>query len=197
MQVIDEKGRVLGLINVLDLVAVLVVLVVAAGAVAFVVGDSPPPEPDLTVVVETSEPPFVTNALEVANGCDRGATIEHVLIENRIRNETRGIELHRLRVTARVAADRHEGGWTFDGRELWVGGPIELDLCSVRVDGTVVQIMPGEPEIVDRETANGTIDLGDLPCDPEGGVCVCFELNDELMPEASSESCIGGEDRGE
>jgi len=46
MEILDEKGRLFGVVNVIDALAVLLVLAVVAAGAALVLGSEPEPEPE-------------------------------------------------------------------------------------------------------------------------------------------------------
>lgn len=147
MPVIDEKGRVFGLINVVDLLAILVVLAFAIGLASLWVGGVSLGDDaqNVTVVVEATERPFVGDALaeESARTCQRGATVDHVEVRDRFTPENATTTHERLWITASVDAAQRDGVWHHGDQAVVVGGELSLDLCTVRVVGTVVDVREG------------------------------------------------------
>lgn len=146
VDLIDDEGSVFGLVNVVDLLVVVVIAAFAVGGVALVAGDIGGLErTNLTVTIESVERPFISTALADAGHCDRGATVEHVLVTDRFVPENESVQHERLRVRAGLDAVRDDGGWRFHGQDVYVGSELDLDFCSVRLSGTVVEIEEGSP----------------------------------------------------
>lgn len=150
MQVIDDRGYLFGLINIIDALVVLVLLAVLVAGVALVTdaGSSPADEETRTEVIvfqTDAYPDFVTDAIEEGeNGNDEVVAILDKSVTDLPDNESQtGVNLTRARLRAEVVVETSPDGLpTFDGERLYVGREMQLDLRSTIVDGLVVDIEP-------------------------------------------------------
>lgn len=153
---IDEDGRVFGVVNVIDLlVTVMFVGVVIAGG-AFLFQSSaeatdPTGEPideTTTVVVETTVQPYVADAIEdgVPVVEDVSSVSDTRVVERVEREAVNGTQAgnrtqYRVRFTATLDTQSDENGLPeFRGERLYVGQTVRLDLGSTIVDGVVVEV---------------------------------------------------------
>jgi hypothetical protein len=154
MEVIDEKGRVFGVVNVIDLLVVVFLLAVAAAGVALVMADSGSGESTepVTLTVQTEEvEPYVAesipgggtieggNVTSVESKTVRPATI---ITENdsgaALARDHPRLKTVELRVT--VEAERRNGNLYFDNRRLYIGSEIGLDFGTTVLSGNVTVV---------------------------------------------------------
>jgi len=158
MDLIDDKGRLFGTVNVIDALAVLLVLAVAAAGAAFVLGtDDRPTTADrqatTAVTFEvTGVQPYVADA--VPEGSVKSDAI--VAVENKTVRPTEVVvrdengELHErthprkktvaLRLTLNTTTTDEDV--LFGDEPLEVGRDLSLDFGPVTVDGNVTSISP-------------------------------------------------------
>jgi len=157
MQVIDEKGRVFGVVNVIDLVVVLVLVAVAgAGLLLVVNGGGEMASPDQERVAVTLEAegvqPYVANSLSadedplndqvvgIENVSVRPATIVSVNDSGSVTTAEHP-RLKTVTVEATVVVDENTNqGLQFEGQPLRVGGQFTLDTGTATIQGTVSEI---------------------------------------------------------
>lgn len=150
MQVIDDRGYLFGLVNIIDALVVLVLLAVLVAGVALVTGagSSPGEEPTQTEVIDfqtDSYPAFVIDAIaEGENANDDVVAVLDKSVTDLPDNESQtGLNLTRARLRVEVVVETSRDGLpTFDGERLYVGRELQLDLRSTIVDGIVVDIEP-------------------------------------------------------
>jgi len=72
MEILDEKGRLFGVVNVIDALAVLLVLAVVAAGAALVLGSEPEPEPEFASTHATldlgTQPDYIVAQLNEGDG---------------------------------------------------------------------------------------------------------------------------------
>jgi hypothetical protein len=153
MELVDREGRLFGVLNVVDAVAVLLVLAVVAAGTAFVLkdGTSGATEHRTAVTVEVTDvQPYVAEAVPDAPvETDGGALVEAVSVRPAtvVVTDQRG-DLHerahprRKTVTLRVVLTTTEtdGETTYEGAPLEVGRELGFDLGPVTVEGRVTSI---------------------------------------------------------
>lgn len=139
MELIDDEGRLFGLVNVIDALALLVVAAAVLGGVALLT-DEPAPTETAEVTIRATVPPWEAAAVEpgpiagtgpVANitGVERVATFDvgfNASVPNRPEKYVR------LRISATVETDA--------GQSWRVGERVAVDLGDVRIDGVVVEL---------------------------------------------------------
>ncbi len=154
MEVIDEKGRVFGIVNVIDLVVVLFLLAVVAAGTALVLSD-PRPEPQtesVTVTVQAENvQPYVAEAMPESGTVDGGnvTSIENKTVRPAtiITQNDSGAALARdhprlktVELDVTVEAERRNGDLYFDNRRLRIGNDIGLDFGTVVLAGNVTAV---------------------------------------------------------
>jgi hypothetical protein len=162
MDLIDDKGRLFGTVNIIDALAVLLVLAVAAAGAAFVLGaDGQPTTPgqaapdnrqtQTTVTFEiTGVQPYVADAIpEGPIDTDRIAAVENksvrpteVIVTDR--NGTLHERQHPRNRTVTLAVSLNttatEDDTLFADEPLEVGRRLTLDFGPVSVKGTVTTV---------------------------------------------------------
>ncbi|WP_135824574.1 DUF4330 family protein [Halorussus ruber] len=152
MDIIDDKGRLFGTVNIIDALAVLLVLAVAAAGAAFVLGpkEKATDRTKTTVTFEaTGVQPYVADAIpEGTIDSDRIAAVENksvrptevvVTDQNGTFHERKHPQ--KKTVTLRVALNTTsaDGESQFDGEPLEVGQQLTLDFGPVTVKGAVTK----------------------------------------------------------
>lgn len=139
MKLVDDEGRLFGLVNLVDFFVVLAIVAAAVTVAAFLVG-GPSGQRSLGVELVAEQPSYVGDAVAQADGCDSGPTV--VDAQRRpVDRENVSADLETLRVRLRLDdATKTEGRWRYRGRRVVIGGALVVDLCRVRLNGTVVDI---------------------------------------------------------
>ncbi|WP_380677645.1 DUF4330 family protein [Salinigranum sp. GCM10025319] len=126
MDLIDEKGRLFGLINVIDAVAVFLVLSLLVVGIAFATDDgSPPQELDSRNVTLDlgSQPSYVVTAIDVGDSYSPSANANLTVLDLHLSpqgSETRVIVLARLSGVATDGSIEYNGAPPRLGRELTI-----------------------------------------------------------------------------
>lgn len=148
--VIDEQGRLFGYVNVIDAMALLVLLAVVAGAVFLVLGPSG--------VAASQDPVTVTTTVEVQRPIGHEVAVQNrqmldddVLevertaeaeIRSRTDPETGNIDriaVHRFSVRLSATQDGNSRLY-FRGERLVVGRSVAIDMGTIILEGQVVDI---------------------------------------------------------
>lgn len=155
-QLIDDEGKILGAVNVIDLLVTLLFIAVIIAGAAFVFQSSakasdPAAESlneSMTVVVETTVPPYVADAIEDGSPvAEDVSSVEDVRVVERL--EANGTQMetktqYRVRFTTTLVTQSNEKGLPeFRGDRLYIGQTVRLDLGVTIVDGVVVEIHDG------------------------------------------------------
>jgi hypothetical protein len=158
MNLIDDKGRLFGTVNIIDALAVCLVLAVVAAGAAFVLGTDDQPtetnqETKTTVTVEiTGVQPYVTDAIP-----DGPVQTERIVaVENKTVQPTQVIvedqngDLHerthpkKKTVTLQLTLNTTttDDDIIFNDEPLEVGRELTLDFGPATVQGTVTSLAP-------------------------------------------------------
>lgn len=153
MDFIDDKGRIFGTVNIIDALAVLLVLAVVAAGTAFVLGTddqstSTDRQTTTTVTLEiTGVQPYVADAIpDGQTDADDITAIKNKSIQpTQVIVEDQNGELHerthprKQTVTLQLTLNTTEtdGEVLFRGEPLEVGRQLSLDFGRVTVDGNV------------------------------------------------------------
>lgn len=163
MELIDDKGRLFGLVNVVDALVVLVVLAVVVAGAALVLSDDPE-EPDLETTHATlylgTQPDYVVSEINEGDayspGDDDRITITDVHLTPH-GNEKRVI----LRVELQGELD--DGSLAYDGAPPRLGRTLDIATDLYQVDGQIRSV--GDDDALDRvETTvvlRDTVDAAD------------------------------------
>jgi len=157
MDLIDDKGRLFGTVNIIDALAVLLILAVAAAGAAFVLGadntdqTAPDNQQTTTVTLEiTGVQPYAADAIpEGSINTDRIATVEdksvrptEVIVTDQ--NGTFHEHQHPRKQTVTLAVSLNttttEDDTLFADKPLEVGRQLTLDFGPVTVKGTVIAV---------------------------------------------------------
>lgn len=137
---IDDKGRLFGVVNIIDAFVVLFMVAVVVAGVAVVSGSSgadAEEERSVTVVVGSEVPAYVSDALADVDA-DR---LANVTVVGEQTNATTGRQYHRVHATVEVeVTERADGRLVADGQRVAVGGSFEVDLGRVVFEGAVREI---------------------------------------------------------
>lgn len=153
-RIIDENGRVFGVVNIIDLMVVLVVAAILIAGFALVTGESPDDETPSPVTLEVraeNVEPYVANAVPSEGAIDSDAIIrlertavspaETVVTDQNGELHLRGHpRLKTVEVHVRVVPSRTNGDLRYDGEPIRIGSEISLDFGNVVIDGTITGI---------------------------------------------------------
>jgi len=198
MDVIDEDGRLLGRVNVVDALVVLVVLAIVVAGATFVLSAGGEPE--------RSEPTYAYATVDlgsqpayVAELVDAGDTVERADGPNVTVTDVyatgHGGDRH-VRVRARIPGERTSDGFSYDGAPLRVGRTLDLATSEYRTKGTVTAVDASGPDLPVRRTdvllrtnlSVGTADAVDV--DDE------YRLDGRVLGTVESVSVHGSKDPG-
>jgi len=157
MAVIDEEGRVFGLINVVDLLVAALVLAAVVGGVVLVTGDSSENRETVFLEVRTEgAQPYVVEALpeegttlsvDQRGGQATVRIVDKSVAPTEVVVADRNGELHvrdhpRLQTVevGLVAELEREGRLRLGGQRVAVGRPLVLDWGTVTIEGNVTRI---------------------------------------------------------
>ncbi|WP_340100760.1 DUF4330 domain-containing protein [Salinibaculum salinum] len=154
MEVIDENGRVFGVVNVIDLLVLLLVLAVVAAGVALVLGSgaSEAESETATITVRAdSVQPYVADAVPPVGDLDGGSvtSIENKTVEPAtiVTTNSSGDVLVRehprlktVTLTVTVDVSQTDGTRVYDEQSLKVGKGVSLDLHTVDLRGNVTAV---------------------------------------------------------
>ncbi|NHN60132.1 MULTISPECIES: DUF4330 domain-containing protein [Halorussus] len=155
MNLIDDKGRLFGTVNIIDALAVLLVLAVAGAGTAFVLGaDETEPaatQHQTTVTLQiTDVQPYVADAIpegsidtdRVADVTNKSVRPTKVVVSDQ--NGTLHVRDHPRKRTVTLAVALNttvaNGEPTFDGEALEVGRQLTLDFGPVTATGNVTEV---------------------------------------------------------
>lgn len=145
MELLDEQGRVFGLINIIDLLAVLFALAVVVAGVALVFsgGSSEPPETDTRYVTLElgNQPTYVTERISEGDLSDIDGAPDSLTITD-VYVTPSGGRSSTVTVRARITGQLQENGETFAfaGNPLILGRDLTVETDEYRVSGTVTAV---------------------------------------------------------
>lgn len=184
--IIDEKGRLFGLVNIVDVLVILLVLAIVIGGVAVALsGDSdsepdgsqadPPPTTNGTNVTNVTnvtryvtldfgrQPAYVADNIEVGQQWPQTEsreqfTITDVYLSGRFNDQTTVV------VRARVNGTTNESHGTFKYRNdpLYLGDALTLTTNEVQIDGTVTAL-EDDGDSLSRTNATVTVVTTERP----------------------------------
>lgn len=147
--VIDEKGRLFGYVNIIDLLALLLVIAFIVAGAAFVTGDGGSAEPATTqqqVTFTAEVSPEVAAAME-----NRPVTSESVVSIDMLQTDERRVwsngefeTVVSLQFTATLVVTPTDNGLRFEGDRLLIGEQYRLDLGYTILEATAVDWQPVE-----------------------------------------------------
>lgn len=148
MDIIDDQGRIFGLVNIIDLLVVLLALAIVMAGAALITSPTPPessptspttPDTHTQVVTfrTTPQPEYVVDAIPT------GAvpTDEIVAVnEKSVTTNNDSLSVATVQVELRVTL---EGNFTrFGGDRLYIGRSLRLDFGRTIVDGDIIDMEP-------------------------------------------------------
>ncbi|WP_135806359.1 DUF4330 domain-containing protein [Halorussus marinus] len=159
MDLIDDKGRLFGTVNIIDALAVLLVLAVVAAGAALVLGDdgqqtNTDRQTTTTVAFEISGvQPYVADAVpegpidseSVAAVENKSVRPTEVVVKDQNGNLHERTHPRKQTVTLELTLNTTEtdDGVRFEGEPLEVGRQLKLDFGPVTLDGHVTAFSPG------------------------------------------------------
>ncbi|KAB7514641.1 DUF4330 family protein [Halosegnis rubeus] len=169
MELLDEHGRVFGIVNIIDLLVVLFVLAVAVAGIALVVGSDESGEPSeqqvtRTVTVELGTHPPDGAAL-IESGTVTFAGQNHTLTGVYRTPTDDGI---RIVAAVRVDGIVEDDVFTTEGAELRYGTVRRLTTPAYTVEATVINIGQTEGIVTTSVTATLTANVSTAVADAVG-----------------------------
>ena len=137
MDLIDEQGRLFGLINVIDTVAVFLILSILVVGTAFVIDDGSPPEElgSRNVTLDLgSQPSYVVTAIDVGDSYSPSANANLTVLDLHL--SPQGSET-RVIVFARLSGVATEGTINYNGAPLRLGRELSIQTGTYNVSGTI------------------------------------------------------------
>jgi hypothetical protein len=153
VELIDGRGRLFGLINLVDALVVLVVLAVVVAGVALVVADGPAPSTDTTtryVTLDLGTRQAYVSALVAEGDAIRAAPPENLTITDVY--ATASEDGRHLYVRGRITATVGDDAVTYAGSPLRVGRDLSLTTPEYEVAGTITAVDDADPRLPVRET---------------------------------------------
>ncbi|WP_415380054.1 DUF4330 family protein [Halosimplex sp. TS25] len=161
MAIIDEDGRIFGTINVVDALAVLLVLAVAAAGIALVTGSEPGEEETRHVTMDLGpQPEYVLEQIDAGDTASLENEPGNMTITDThfTPGETDPQALARIEVTGTETEDT----FTYGGRTLRLGRTLRFETDEYVVNGTIQNVGNG----TDLPTQERTVTLrGTVPND--------------------------------
>jgi hypothetical protein len=155
---IDDRGRLFGLVNVVDVLVVLVVLVVVVAGIgfAFVYTEGEPATRYVTLDLGT-QPAYITSLVEEGDTIN-GSNVENLTVTDVY--VTTGPDVfapdagdgYRMYVRARVDGLQGENAVTFAGGPLRVGRALTVETDKYVLDGTVMEVDTANPDLAIGDT---------------------------------------------
>jgi len=178
MEILDEKGRLFGVVNVVDALVVLLVLAVVAAGAALVLGSEPEPEPAEEPNIASThatldlgtQPDYIVARLNEGDTYSPGGTDNLTITDVRLEPRTNGDTAAVVRVELETELT-DDDTLQYDGAPPRLGRTLQVVTDEYQVEGTLTDtgdesaIPTTEREVlttatVDAETAT-EIDEGD------------------------------------
>ncbi|WP_436926248.1 DUF4330 family protein [Halosimplex amylolyticum] len=170
MAIIDEDGRIFGTINVVDALAVLLVLAVAAAGIALVTGSDPGEEETRHVTLDLgSQPEYVLEQLDTGDTASLENEPGNMTITDA--HFTPGESNPQALVRVEVTGTETEDSFTYGGRTLRLGRTLQFETDEYVVNGTI-QSVGNQTDLPTQERTvilRGTVP-NDVARDAEAGI---------------------------
>ncbi|WP_152042431.1 DUF4330 family protein [Salinigranum salinum] len=154
MVVIDEQGRLFGLVNLVDALVVLVVLAILVAGVTFVIGgDSDTPTSDTAVRYATLD--LGVQPAYVATHISEGDAVQPDNVENMTITDVYSLKTgdgRHLYTRVRINGMIHDETVTYDGDPLRVGRNLSLTTPAYATSGTITAVDATTPDLPVGET---------------------------------------------
>jgi hypothetical protein len=146
MRILDDQGRLFGIINVIDLFAILFALAVVVAGVALVFSGGPSESPDLDTRYVTldlgNQPSYVTERISEGDvsttaNAPGNLTITDVYVTPAGGQSSVTV---RARLTGQLQGNGDEATVTFAGEPLILGRELTAETSEYRVSGTVTSV---------------------------------------------------------
>ena len=205
MAVIDEKGRLFGVVNVIDALVLLLLLAVIVAGVALVVGgEDEDPEPDPTAETRYGTLAFTVPMESDVASIERGETLsarsgeEELAVEDVYRSFSHNGSVH---VVAKVS---YNGSLTTGGAVRYGGDAVELRTESYAFRADVLAVDEEEMTIptrtervvllanVSRATASG-VDVGDTATIGDTEVATVTAIEERSRSDDRTRLAVGVE----
>ena len=149
MEMLDERGRLFGIINVIDLFAILFALAVVVAGVALVFSGGSTDQPDLGTRYVTldlgNQPSYVTERISAGDVAPAGNGRGNLTITDVYVTPTGG-GTSSVTVRARISGELQQGEdrerpvFRFDGDPLILGRQVTVETADYRASGTVTAL---------------------------------------------------------
>lgn len=151
---IDEQGRLLGYVNLIDALAVLFALVVIVAGVSLFVVEDPGAATSSTTRYATldlgTQPAYVAALVAEGDAVEQssGNTVTITDVYSVEADDGRRMYV-RVRITGEATSDR---GFLYAGTPLRVGRDIDIPTSEYTVTGTITTVEPSNPNLAVSET---------------------------------------------
>lgn len=150
MEIIDEKGRLFGWVNIIDFIVVLIFLAVIVAGIALVTSsgsESTPNQQNVLVTVHGTAPEFVADSLTHGNPQPPVKAVENV--STRPQKTVNGTDYVVVDLTIITTVTADEGQISMDSERIYIGKEITVDLGTVQFNGEISRIEFGLEELED------------------------------------------------
>ena len=139
MRLLDEQGRVFGLVNIIDLLTVLLAIgVIAASVVVFVPRFLETEEETVVQFQVTGAPDYVADSVSTGPVPSNDDII--AIINKSVRPVAGNNSTSSVLLSARTRVTINNGDTYLNGERIYVGKTVTLDLGNVVVEATVTQL---------------------------------------------------------
>ncbi|MFO7925616.1 DUF4330 domain-containing protein [Natronomonas sp.] len=186
MNVIDDEGRLFGVINVIDVLVVLFVVAVVVAGAALVFSDDPEPEPDVETTYATLD--LGTHSDAIVEELNEGDTYAPNDLDTLTITELHVTpEGNQIRVIARVElqGEFESGAVNYDGAPPRLGRSLDIVTNRYRVDGSIQRV--GDSPDLDRGRTDLVIE-DTVDIDEAEAIVVGDEILIDDRPAATVES---------
>lgn len=139
MELIDEQGRILGIVNVIDALVVLVILAIVVAGVVFVLQAEPNPEPPETATITTTldlgtPPEYIVERITTGDSYTPSSTNTLTVTDIYVAPSTEGA---RVLLDVELTGIPQNGSITYDGAPLRLGRSLTFQTDAYQVSGTI------------------------------------------------------------
>lgn len=186
MNLLDDEGRLFGVVNIIDVLVVLFVVAVVVAGAALVLSDDPEPEPELETTYATVD--LGTHSEAVIEELNEGDTYEPNDLDSLTITDLHFTpESNQIRAFARVELEGEfeSGAVNYDGAPPRLGRSLDIITNRYRVDGTIQRV--GDSPDLDQERTEVVIE-DTIAVDDAEALAVGDEIRLDDRPTATVES---------
>ncbi|MXR50406.1 DUF4330 family protein [Halovenus sp. WSH3] len=190
-ELLDDEGRLFGLVNVVDLLVVLLVVAVVVAGAALLLSDSGEADTRQVTMDLGTQPDFVAEQISPGDSFEPEGTNDSVTITDVYRYEGEGGTNVIVRATVRGTTIEPQNSdetptFQFRGQELQIGQSLALQTSNYSVEGQLTQIQRSGESLPTREamfTMQTTV-----PADTADAVAVgdTYEVGGQTIAEITS-----------